>query len=117
MVGPPAGWHVEWQVRLEDAQGTTMHWGTYGPEYQPVIENAWRQGMAGLDYQPGATQRYRLDFGTMTQTRTSCSEGWGTSRVIRRIFVPDESLSTPSRPSDETMAATEDAAVHAAPAS
>ena len=111
LVGPPAGWHVEWQVKLDEAQGTTVHWGSYGPDYQTAIEDAWVKGLAGIDYQPGATQTYRLDFGAMTQTRTSCAEGWGTSRVIRRIFAEDESPSAPSRPSDEPMLVTEAVAV------
>ena len=93
---------MEWQVQLDHAGGTTVLWGTYGPEYQEFIENVWREGMAGVDYKPGKTQTYRLDFGTMTQTRTSCSEGWGTRRALRRIFAPDESPSKRSRPSEAT---------------
>ena len=110
VVVPPEGWHVEWQVKLDSADGTTVTWGTYSPAYQEAIEAAWQLRAAGVDYQPGRTQTYRLDFGAMVQTRTSCSEGWGTRRSIRRIFVPNESASEPRGHSEEDMPELVDAA-------
>lgn len=87
---PPAGYHVEWQVLLEMKDGTTKTWGAYAPHYQTIIEQLFVSGVSGMDYQPGQSQTYRIDFMRLLQVRTSCSEGWGSERPIRRVFVPDD---------------------------
>ena len=89
LVPPPEGYKVEWQVQLDSPDDVTEAWGVYGPAYQRVIEQLWEVGAAGMDYQPGESQQYHLDFNLLVQTRTSCEPGWGTSRAIRRVFVPD----------------------------
>ena len=89
LVGPPHGWYVEWQVQVDSWDDMTATWGTYSQHWQSIIEQAWRMGLAGLDYTPGRWQSYRLDFGAMVQERTSCAEGWGSRRTIRRIFAPE----------------------------
>ena len=86
---PPAGYHVEWQVELDRTDEGTPTWGVYSAEYQNTIEDLFLQGVDSMDYQPGRTQTYTIDFNNLTQTRTSCEPGWGTVRRIRRTFVPD----------------------------
>ena len=87
---PPPGYHVEWQVHLQDPEQTTETWATYAPHYQLIMEELFTGGAAGLDYQPGRTQTYRIHFDRLVQVRTSCPEGWGSERRIRRVFVPDD---------------------------
>ena len=88
-VSPPEGYRVEWQVQLDSPDDATEAWGVYAPAYQRVIEQLWEVGAAGMDYQPGETQKYHLDLNRLVQTRMSCEPGWGTSRAIRRVLVPD----------------------------
>ena len=87
---PPPGYHVEWQVLLQDDEETTETWGTYASHYQVIMEELFTGGAAGMDYQPGRSQTYRIHFDRLVQVRTSCPEGWGSERRIRRVFVPDD---------------------------
>ena len=103
LVVPPEGWEVEWQVKLDSADGETVTWGAYSAQYQAAIETAWMQGHLGLDYQPGRTQQYRLDFGSMRQIRTTAAPGYGSARTIRRTFVPNKPRTDPSPPADADM--------------
>ena len=89
IVGPPHGWHVEWQVQVDNWDDIRTTWAAYNQLWQTIIEETWRMGLEGLDYKPGRSQTYRLDFGAMVQERTSCAEGWGSRRTIRRVFVPE----------------------------
>ena len=87
---PPPHYHVEWQVMLDSSDDTTVTWGAYSPYYQKELEAVFRSGRSGITYQPGQTQEYCIDFIRMLQIRTSCSEGWGSERRVRRVFVPDD---------------------------
>ena len=87
---PSPGYHVEWQVMLDSDDDPTVKWGVYSPYYQRKLEEVFTSGRSGVDYQPGQTQEYRIDFIRMLQIRTSCSQGWGSERRVRRVFVPND---------------------------
>ena len=98
-----AGDEVEWQVKLDSPDGEPVTWGAYSAQYQPAIEAARLQGHLGLEYQPGRTQQYRLDFGSMQQFRTSAAPGYGSARMIRRSFVPMKPRTEPFPLADADM--------------
>ena len=74
---------------LDSADGETVTWGAYNLQYQAIIEQVWQQGNVGMEYKPGKTQIYVLDFVRMVQRRTSSAPGFGSERTVRRIFVPN----------------------------
>ena len=78
---------MQWEVELDAPDDVTDAWGVYASEWQQMMEELWVQGAAAMDYQPGSRHTYKIDFNQMLQVRTSCNEGWGASRRIRRVFV------------------------------
>ena len=78
---------MQWEVELDAPDDVTDAWGVYAAEWQQMMEELWVQGAASMDYQPGRRHTYKIDFNQMLQVRTSCKEGWGASRRIRRVFV------------------------------
>ena len=110
----PPGMHVEWQVKLFNRSSGIVTWYTYSSLWQGLIEHSWFMGEDGLDYMPGRSQTYRLDFGAMVQVLTSCSEGTGSRHMLRRAFVPNWSSCSPVIRRDAMMSAV-DAAGTATP--
>ena len=97
--------HPEWQVQLHSRDEETVTWYTYSSTWQGLIEDSWFMGEDGLDYTPGRSQSYRLDFGAMVQVLMSCSEGLGSRHMLRRVFVPNWLCGCPVIRGDAMMAA------------
>ena len=86
--GPtPDGYRPVWQVKGDDPWGWPTQRIDYNDEYNAVIELAFQNGIFSLDYQPGKSQVFQINFDGMTQTNVTSS----TVRAIRRILVHERS--------------------------
>ena len=82
--GPaPDGYRAVWQVKGDDPWGYPTQWIDYNDEYNAVIEMAFQNGIFSLDYMPGRTQVFQINFDLMRQINVTSSK----ERAIRRILV------------------------------
>lgn len=82
--GPcPDGYRPVWQVKGDDPWGYPGPWIDYDDAFNAVMELSFQNSIYSLQYQPGRTQVFQINFDGMTQTNITSS----TVRAIRRILV------------------------------
>ena len=84
-----------WEVALDTPAGAEQRWARYEEKFVRLFELCLEVGVMRVEYMPGETQSYVLDFVEMTQTRSSTFPGYGTSRKVRR-YIPASSASDSS---------------------